>query len=101
VDTITVDLEQYVNLLLKARCTDPAQWPEGYREGANHMRRIIEIEQQCKAEHGQWDWEQLSAALQNEYDAECAMLDDLRDSLNPQPSTDFREWMREQGLVTE
>jgi len=82
---IEVDAAEYVGLLVKSGVTDPARWPEQAREGAALLARIREIEAQGRAEHGEWDWELLSAELQDEYDDLCAQLDQLRYRLDPQP----------------
>lgn len=78
-ETISVDLGVYVNLLVKAGVTNPEQWPEGLRDGAVWLARIREIEAQGREQNGEWDWELLSPELQDEYDSACSALNLLRD----------------------
>lgn len=64
--------------MVTAGITDPQRWPEEARAGAALLARIRQIEADCKAQHGQWDWELLSPELQNEYDVACRKLNILR-----------------------
>lgn len=83
--TIEVDLAQYVHLLVKAGDSDPANWPEGLKEGATLLGRIRQIEQMGREEHGEWDWELISEEMQDEYDSCSALLDKLLRPLDPTP----------------
>lgn len=83
--TIEVDLAKYVRLLVKAGDSDPANWPEGFKEGAALLGRIRQIEQLCQEEHGEWDWELLSEELQDDYDSCRSKLNRLRSSLDERP----------------
>ncbi len=78
VSTVVIDVHVLVDLLVIAGITDPQRWPEEARAGAALLARIRQIEADCKAQHGQWDWELLSPELQNEYDVACGKLDRLR-----------------------
>lgn len=77
---VTLDPLAYVTLLVKANVTDPELWPPGMQDGAAWLARIREIERKCIAKHGEFDWEKLSARVQNEYDDLCALLDRLQDT---------------------
>lgn len=82
---IEVSAAEYVGLLVKSGVTEPERWPEQAREGAALLARIRQIEADCRAQHGEWDWELLSEDLQDEYDSTCGLLDQLRHALDPQP----------------
>jgi hypothetical protein len=78
--TVTLDTAAYVALLVQANTTDPALWPPGMQEGAYALARIRQIEADCISQYGEFDWEKLSQATQDEYDDLCAMLDKLQDT---------------------
>jgi hypothetical protein len=42
--------------------------------------RIRQIESDCIAKYGEFDWERLSLELQDEYDSLCILLDELQDT---------------------
>ena len=77
--TVTLDLQSYVTLLVKADVTDPDLWPPGLQDGAATLSSIRQIEAACKSLHGEFDWEKLSQVEQDEYDSLCATLDALRE----------------------
>jgi hypothetical protein len=77
---VTLDTVAYITLLVKANITDPALWPPGMQEGAAALARVREIERECITQHGEFDWEQLPEAVQDEYDSRCALLDRLQDT---------------------
>jgi hypothetical protein len=70
----TVATADLIDLLIRANDTDAARWPEGAKEGAAMLARIREIESECIAQHGEFDWERLSADVQDEYDSNCGQL---------------------------
>lgn len=63
-----LDTTSYISLLVRADVFDEAQWPPGKQEGAALLKRIREIEHACSAAHGEFDWEKLEPAVQDEYD---------------------------------
>lgn len=77
---VTLDTIAYIALLVRANATDPALWPPGMENGAAWLARVRQIEADCIAQHGEFDWEKLPAAVQNEYDDLCALLDRLQDT---------------------
>lgn len=76
---VTLEVRAYIALLIQANVTDPDLWPPGFKDKASSLARIREIESDCVAQHGEFDWERLSLALQDEYDSLCATLDSLQD----------------------
>ena len=84
---ITVDLDKYLDLLIEKDVFDPEQWPEGMQAGAGLLRRIREIERDCIAKHGEFDFDQLAPQLQDEYDNARIDLDDLLETADEQPVT--------------
>ena len=70
----------YITLLVQANVTDPAPWPLGMEKGATALKRVREIEANCIARHGEFDWEKLPETTQDEYDSLCALLDQLQDT---------------------
>ncbi len=78
--TVTLDTAAYVALLVQANITDPALWPPGMQEGASALARIRQIEANCISQYGEFDWEKLPEATQDEYDDLCALLDKLQDT---------------------
>lgn len=87
-----VDTYRLLDLLVAANATDPELWPEGAKHGAELLRRIREIEAACIEAHGEFDWEQLDADTQDEYDGSRATLNKLRD---PGPGMSLEEFERE------
>lgn len=83
VSTVEIEVSELVELLVAANVTDPAQWPAVAREGAVMLARIREIERQCIAAQGEFDWEMLDENTQDEYDGLAIRLGKLRDSLDP------------------
>lgn len=55
------------------------------KEIAEVLQRIRQIESDCIAQHGEFDWEKLSENLQDEYDSLCILLDELQDDEEPIP----------------
>jgi len=80
---VTLSLYDYLELLCHASETDPEKWPAGTKDGAAWLARIREIEQDCKTQHGEWDWELLAGELQDEYDILTGQLTLMRERLNP------------------
>jgi len=70
----------YITLLVRANMTTPSLWPPGMEEGAIALRRVREIEAECIAKRGEFDWEKLPEAVRDEYDSLCALLDRLQDT---------------------
>jgi len=99
--TVEVDLGQYVGLLIKASCTDAAQWPEPAREGAAWLATIRGYETACRKAHGEWDFELLSEEDQLEYDSAAAQLDALLRRLNPEPTVTLDEYLQKRGIKLE
>ena len=77
---VTLDPVAYVTLLVRANITDPTLWPPGMEEGATALARVREIERDCIAQHGEFDWEELPVSMQDEYDSRCSLLDRLQDT---------------------
>lgn len=77
---VTLDISTYIDLLVQANVTDPALWPPAMKEGASALARIREIEAECRAQYGEFDWEKLPESVQDEYDNLCAFLDSLQDT---------------------
>ena len=77
---VKLDTVAYVTLLVRANVTDPALWPPGMQRGAEALARVRQIEADCVAQHGEFDWEKLPEAVQDEYDALSALLDSLQDT---------------------
>lgn len=77
--SVELVIADYVELLIRAEATDPALWPSGMEYGASSLVRIRQIEADCTAQHGKWDWELLAPELQDEYDGLCGVLDEFRD----------------------
>lgn len=77
---VTLSTMTYITLLVQANVTDPAPWPPGMEKGATALKRVREIEANCIARHGEFDWEKLPETTQDEYDSLCALLDQLQDT---------------------
>jgi hypothetical protein len=84
-----ISTQELVELLIAANVTDPRRWPAGLERGADHLRRIREIEQDCVKQHGRWDGALLPEELEDEYDDNCALLNQIRRALDPEPNTPF------------
>jgi hypothetical protein len=91
---VKLDTVAYITLLVRANVTDPALWPPGMQRGAEALARVRQIEADCVAQHGEFDWEKLSEALQDEYDGLCALLDGMQDTGERVPLDDV---LRELG----
>lgn len=76
---VTLDLAAYIKLLVKANITDKALWPPELEKGAEALHKIRQIEFDCIANHGEFDWEKLPENVQDEYDCLCVLLDELQD----------------------
>jgi hypothetical protein len=99
VSTVEIEISELVELLLAANVTDAALWPAVAREGARLLARIREIEAQCIAAHGEFDWEQLDEDTQDEYDGLSVRLNKLRDGLDRSARNySLEEVRRELGL---
>jgi len=77
---VTLEPSAYVALLVQANVTDPALWPPGTQQGAAALARVRQLEADGIAQHGEFDWEKLPEAVQDEYDHLCVLLDDLQDT---------------------
>jgi len=77
---VTLETAAYIALLVKASITDPTLWPPGMEKGATALARVRQIEAECLAQYGEFDWEKLPEAVQDEYDGLCALLDSLQDT---------------------
>jgi len=89
--------EDYLDLLVGNNVTDPGSWPPGKQDGARLLARIRQIEQECVAEHGRWDWELLSEALQDEYDGACIDLNKVREPEGAAPIS-IQDLLKEEGI---
>ena len=49
-------------------------------EGAAALKRIRQMESDCIAHHGEFDWEKLPESEQDEYNGLCLLLDGLQDT---------------------
>jgi len=78
--SVILSMAAYITLLVRANETDPSLWPPGMEEGAMALRRVREIESDCIAKIGNFDWEKLPEDVQNEYDSLCALLDRFQDT---------------------
>ena len=77
---VTLDVKTYIALLVRANVTDLTLWPPGAQEGATALARVRQIESNCTEQHGEFDWEKLPAAIQDEYDNLCVLLDRFQDA---------------------
>lgn len=50
------------------------------KNGAKMLTRVRQIEEECIAQHGEFDWEKLPPDIQDEYDILCVKLDELCDT---------------------
>jgi hypothetical protein len=93
---VEVPMDEHLELLVAARVTDPARWPVGAQHGAELLALIRQTEQDCLAQHGEWDWELLTPELQNIYDGACIALNQL---LSGGAETSFEDFLEELGLT--
>ena len=77
---VTLQAADYVALLVQAGVTDPALWPPEMQAGAAALARVRQIEAEGAAQVGGFDWERLPPEVQDEYDRNSALLDDLQDT---------------------
>ena len=77
---VTLRAADYVALLVQAGVTDPLLWPPEMQAGATALARVRQIEAECAALRGTFDWEALSPEVQDEYDRLSARLDDFQDT---------------------
>ncbi|MBM4041567.1 MAG: hypothetical protein FJ290_23960 [Planctomycetes bacterium] len=77
---VRLDAVGYMALLVRANVTDPALWPPGMERGAEALARVRQIEADCIAQHGEFDWEKLPDNVQDEYDGFSALLDSIQDT---------------------
>jgi len=77
---VKLDTAGYVALLVRANVTDAELWPPGMRKGAEALARVRQIEADCIAHDGEFDWEKLPEDIQDEYDGLCAVIDQLQDT---------------------
>jgi hypothetical protein len=76
---VTLGVKAYVTLLVQANVTDPELSPPGSKDSVTALARVREIESGCIAQHGEFDWEKLTPAVQDEYDTLCVLLDTLQE----------------------
>jgi mRNA-degrading endonuclease RelE of RelBE toxin-antitoxin system len=73
---------------------DPVAQEKVVQEKGMHLlQHIRQIEADCIAQQGEFDWEKLPEELRAEYDDLCALLDQLRDTGERIP---FRELLRQE-----
>ncbi|MBM3333148.1 hypothetical protein FJY63_00640 [Candidatus Sumerlaeota bacterium] len=77
---VTLEPSAYVALLVRGNVTDPALWPPGTQQGAAALARVRQIEAECTAQHGEFDWGKLAEEVRDEYDDLCGVLDQLQDT---------------------
>jgi len=77
---VRLETAAYVSLLVRANVTQLELWPPGMEKGARDLARVRQIEADCVAQHGEFDWEKLPEDIQDEYDLLCAALDELQDT---------------------
>jgi len=77
---VVLDRASYIALLIRGNVTDSSYWPPRTEEGARALARIRQIEHECIAKYGEFDWEKLPPEVQDEYDALCSLLDRLTDT---------------------
>jgi len=87
---VRLDTSAYVTLLVQANATDPALWPPGTQHGATALARVRQMESDCIAQHGKFDWGVLPEAVQDEYDDLCMLLDQLQDTGERVAFEDYR-----------
>lgn len=83
---VLLEPQAYAQLLLRANVLNPEAWPPEYREAAQLLARIDQIEARCIAAHGEWDFEALEPAQQDAYDSAVASLEAL---IEPAPALSF------------
>jgi hypothetical protein len=76
---VTLGVKAYVTLLVQANVTNPELWPPESKDGAAALARVREIESGCIPQHGEFDCEKLTPAVQDEYDTLCILLDTLQE----------------------
>lgn len=76
--SLTLETATCIALSVRSNATDPTLWPPGRQTGATTLQRVREIESGCVARVGEFDSEELSPALQDEYDTLCTLLDSLQ-----------------------
>ena len=86
---IEIDLDDYLELLIERNVFDAARWPAGMEAGAALLKRIREIEQNCLAEHGEFDFNKLTRRIQDEYDG---TIIDLTKLIEPHDFMEAREF---------
>jgi len=95
--SVKPDTAAYITLLVRANATDPALWPPGMQQGSAALARVRQIEADCIAQHGEFDWEKLPTAIQDEYDEMCVLLDRLQDTGERIPLEEYKRQVREVG----
>jgi len=85
---VLLEPQMYALLLAKANVLDARAWPPEFRQGAEYLSRIREIEAECIATCGEWDFDRLSDELQDEYDSAIVCLEML---VEPEPSVTLEE----------
>ena len=81
--TATLRVKTYITLLVRANITEPGFWPPGMEQGAEALARVRQIESDCIAKVGEFDWEKLPPDVQDEYDLLCISLDRLGEDGDP------------------
>jgi hypothetical protein len=85
-EKIEVDRVQHLRLLVKTNKFDPADWPPGYERGAELLREIRQIEQDCLQEHGRWHPDLLPDGGEDHYEELIFELDDLIEPIGVEPT---------------
>lgn len=89
---VALETAAYVKLLVHANVVNPALWPPGMQEGAKALAQVREIERECVAQYGEFDWEKLPEVIQDEYDSLCLLLDELQDMGKWVEWEDYKTW---------
>jgi hypothetical protein len=95
---VTLDIPTYINLLVRTNMTDPAFWPPQMRDGAKALARVRQIEADCIAEHGEFDWEKLAEDVQDEYDSLCCELNEMQDTGEWMSWEDYKRKRETEGI---
>jgi len=89
---VSLDTTTYIKLTDKAFC------PSGMERVADALARIRQIESDCIANNGEFDWEKLPEAFQDEYDGLCLLLDELQDDGEVITLEDYKQQSKEKHI---